>query len=72
MPTIALGRYRHYKGKEYIVCYVARHEETLEHLVIYQSIENLNLVWARPLDVFQDCVESEGRIIPRFQYIGSN
>ena len=29
------GRYRHYKGKEYIVLGIARHSETLEELVIY-------------------------------------
>jgi len=71
MFTIALGRYRHYKGEEYVVCCVARHDETLEYLVIYQSTENPNLIFARPVDVFQECVESEGRILPRFQYLGT-
>jgi len=72
MTSIAVGRYRHYKGGEYNVLHVARHEETLEPLVIYQSVENPSQIWARPIDVFQECVESNGRILPRFQYIGKN
>ena len=31
------GRYRHYKGKEYVVLGVASHSETLEKLVVYRA-----------------------------------
>lgn len=31
------GRYRHYKGNEYIVLEVARHSETEEELVVYRQ-----------------------------------
>ena len=30
------GRYRHYKGNEYVVIGVARHSETDEELVVYR------------------------------------
>jgi len=33
--SIQAGRYRHYKGNEYIVLGVARHSETKEELVVY-------------------------------------
>ena len=30
------GRYRHFKGNEYEVLFVARHSETLEPMVVYR------------------------------------
>ena len=35
MDEIKIGRYRHFKGNEYEVLYVARHSETLEPMVVY-------------------------------------
>ena len=32
------GRYRHFKGNEYRLLYVARHSETLENMVVYQAL----------------------------------
>ena len=31
------GRYRHFKGNEYELLYVARHSETLEPMVVYRA-----------------------------------
>ncbi len=36
MSNVQIGRYRHYKGKEYTVIGVARHSETEEELVVYR------------------------------------
>ena len=36
MDEIKIGRYRHFKGNEYEVLYVARHSETLEPMVVYR------------------------------------
>ena len=32
------GRYRHFKGNEYELLYVARHSETLEPMVVYRAL----------------------------------
>lgn len=67
MSTVEIGRYRHYKGKEYTVIGVARHSETEEELVIYrQEYGNFGL-WVRPKDMFPESVEVDGRMVPRFQ-----
>jgi hypothetical protein len=62
------GRYRHYKGPEYVVLGTARHSETDEILVVYRPVvpKDYAGVWVRPLDMFVESVEHEGRRVPRF------
>ena len=38
LPSLPLGRYRHYKGGEYEVLGVVRHSETLEPMVLYRAL----------------------------------
>ncbi len=59
---IKLGKYRHYKGKDYKVICVVRHSETLEDLVVYEALyENkVSKFWARPLRMFLENVEVNG------------
>lgn len=66
------GVYQHYKGKNYIVKDLARHSESLEWMVIYECLyENpAGKIWARPLAMFTETVEVDGKTIPRFKYIG--
>ncbi len=70
---ITLGRYRHYKGQEYRVLGVAKHSETLEDLVLYEALyENaLAKLWVRPLSMFTERVNVNGKTVPRFEYIGN-
>lgn len=72
MTQLKLGKYKHYKGKEYEVVGIARHSETLEELVVYKALyqeEGKNL-WVRPLKMFlEDVVVGEEKQ-KRFQYIG--
>jgi len=63
------GRYRHYKGKDYEVIDVARHSETEEYMVIYRTLYGNFDLWVRPLDMFIEEVEFEGKQVPRFRFI---
>ena len=67
---IKLGKYRHYNGKEYEVIGVARHSETLQELVIYRALYGDFGLWARPLKMFLEEVEVDGKKVSRFQYLG--
>ena len=67
---IPLGRYRHFKGKEYEVLGVARHSETLEEMVVYRALYGEGALWVRPASMFTQTVTLEGKQIPRFLYIG--
>ena len=62
------GRYRHYKGNRYLVKGVARHSETEEQLVVYQQLYGDKDLWVRPLKMFEETVEVEGKTVPRFAY----
>ena len=70
--SVRLGRYRHYKGNEYRVIGVAKHSETLEPLVVYETLyENPEgKLWVRPLTMFVETVEVNGKKVPRFEYLG--
>ena len=67
--TIRKGRYRHYKGGEYDVYGVARHSETDERLVVYRPRYGERELWVRPLEMFVETVEVDGRAVPRFKLL---
>ena len=69
MEQIRIGRYLHFKGKEYRVLYLARHSETLEEMVVYQALYGERGIWVRPLKMFVEDVERDGRVQPRFAMI---
>lgn len=65
------GKYKHYKGKLYEVIGTAQHSETLEVLVVYKALyqpEGENL-WVRPLKMFTEEVEVNGKKMKRFEYL---
>ncbi len=68
--NIKLGRYRHYKGKEYQVLGVAEHSETGEDLVVYRKLYDDYSMWVRPIGMFLEEVEFEGKKMHRFEFLG--
>lgn len=70
MEQIRIGRYLHFKGKEYRVLYLARHSETLEEMVVYQALYGERGVWVRPARMWNETVEYRGTRVPRFAYLG--
>ncbi len=73
--TILTGKYRHYKGKEYEVIGLAHHTETLELLVVYKALYDSeefgpNAIWARPLSMFTEKIEVDGKKVSRFEHLG--
>lgn len=62
-----LGKYRHYKGKDYEVLGVATHSETEEKLVVYRCLYGNFDLWVRPLAQFNDVIELNGEQVPRFK-----
>lgn len=70
LPTLAPGRYRHYKGGAYEVLAVARHSETLEAVVVYRPLYNDSGWWVRPWAMFVENVVVDGVERPRFERVG--
>ncbi len=70
-PVVQPGRYRHYKGHEYLVIGLARHTETEEPLVVYRALYGECGLWVRPAAMFCETVELKGQRVPRFTYLGT-
>ncbi|MEA4913302.1 MAG: DUF1653 domain-containing protein [Christensenella sp.] len=70
MEEIKPGRYRHFKGNEYEVLYLARHSETLEDMVVYRALYGEHGVWVRPAHMWNEIVDRDGKKQSRFTYIG--
>lgn len=70
MDELKPGRYRHFKGNEYRLLYVAKHSETLEPMVVYEALYGEGGIWVRPAEMWSEEVDREGYRGPRFTYIG--
>ena len=66
---IQQGIYRHYKGNLYQVLHTAKHSETEEVLVVYRCLYGEYDVWVRPLDMFVETVEVDGKQVDRFELV---
>lgn len=70
MQEIKPGRYRHFKGNEYEVLYLAKHSETLEDMVVYRALYGDGGVWVRPASMWNDMVTRESGKVWRFTFLG--
>lgn len=66
------GLYAHYKHSElpYKIKGFAVWEATDEVAVLYQPVHQPEVVFVRPLAVWLETVEWEGRAVPRFSKVG--
>jgi len=69
---IPLGVYRHYKGNRYEVIGFAKHSETLEDMVVYKALYGERDIWTRPLSMWSEIIEVDGRTARRFEYVGDS
>lgn len=71
---IKKGKYRHFKGTTVEVIGIALHSETLEELVVYRHPDPIkgmgpNTTWVRPIEMFLDEKEIDGKKVSRFKLI---
>jgi hypothetical protein len=70
-----LGKYIHSKsGKKYEVIGVAHHSEDLSELVVYRALYNSkdfgeNSLWVRPKQMFEEIINIDGEMKPRFTFL---
>jgi len=67
------GKYQHFKGNFYQVLHVAKHSENDELMVVYLPLYDNELgqrdVWVRPLSMFDETIERDGKSFKRFAYV---
>lgn len=66
---IKIGKYRHFKGNQYEVIGIAKHSETLAEMVVYRALYGDGGIWVRPVEMWNETVERDGKVFKRFEYI---
>ena len=74
MQKVTPGKYKHFKGGVYEVLFLAKDSETLQDLVVYKSLYGSpefkkGAIWTRPLEMFLESIEHNGKVINRFERI---
>ena len=72
MDEFRPGRYRHFKGGEYRLLFLARHSETGEPMVVYRALYGEQGIWVRPASMWNETVERGGERVRRFTYVGED
>ena len=76
-PTIKSECYIHFKGDMYMVLGEARHSETLDDFVVYNSAWSGNLdqpnfdYLVKPVSTFLEKFTIDGQVVPRFREVSS-
>ena len=66
------GIYQHFKGEQYRLLELAQHSETGEDMVVYQALYGERGIWVRPLAMFDEVIEREGKSLRRFEFVGES
>lgn len=66
------GYYRHYKNLLYQVLGTVRHSESLEPMTLYKALYGEQGMWVRPAAMFNETVEINGVVQPRFAWVGED
>lgn len=69
MNIIKGGKYRHYKGNEYLVVDIVTHSETEEEMVLYKALYGEEKLWVRPISMWNETVTVNGKEVLRFSFI---
>lgn len=68
--SVELGYYKHFKGNIYQVIGVGKHSETAEELVVYKGLydgpHGYGAIWIRPVPMFEETIERDGKTMRRF------
>jgi len=66
--------YEHFKGHIVEVLLIVRHTETEEEMIVYKELGinkdwGKDSLWVRPLGMFLETVERDGKKFPRFKLV---
>ncbi len=64
------GIYRHFKGNRYELIDIARNSENQEEYVVYRALYGERGLWIRPLAMFDETIERDGKRVKRFAWLG--
>lgn len=67
--TVQTGKYMHFKGNYYEVIGTAHHSETREEMVVYRALYGEFGLWVRPVAMWNEIVEHDGKRIKRFTHV---
>ena len=70
------GIYKHFKGGNVKLKYIATHSETLEQFAVYECLYECRThgkgsIWIRPLDMFTETITRDGKTMKRFEYLSN-
>ncbi|EES50197.1 DUF1653 domain-containing protein [Clostridium botulinum] len=72
---VMVGVYKHFKGNNYLVLYIAKHTETMEDMVVYCELYGNRNIWVRPLKMFMSEVDHKKYPLEkqkyRFEFVGN-
>ncbi|ATC97345.1 MAG: DUF1653 domain-containing protein [Pseudoalteromonas spongiae] len=63
------GKYQHFKGNFYQVIDTVTHSETQETLVLYKPLYGEQALWVRPIEMFVEEIERDGKVFKRFTLV---